>query len=221
VKLPAASEPSERAEPLLERASRGEAAAMAALSVRPKHQRPASESLALALGRRASASASIRQLERRLQRSPALAESPAVLAALRQHAADPATAPEALRVIASMPSPKSADLLFSIWTESPDRTETTQLAEQLVYSPEVSGRASPALRIALDLRRTTSCEDTRALLERARQEADRRSLNPLGKLLRRRGCGAQGRHDCYRCLREGHALPNAILAARRRKPPSW
>jgi hypothetical protein len=107
-------------------------------------------------------------------------------------------------------------MLYEIWTGTPERTPTTELAAQLVQSPEVRKRASPALRAVLDLRSATGCADVLKLLPRVAKDADERAVRPLARLLRRTGCGAQGGSDCYACLRHKQTLNQTIAAVQKR-----
>jgi eukaryotic-like serine/threonine-protein kinase len=81
---------------------------------------------------------------------------------------------------------------------------------QSLSKPEVRGRASDATRIALDLSDATDCDSKHALVLRARDEGDERSLGPLRALLRKGGCGRRGRHDCWPCLRRDGSVEGAI-----------
>jgi hypothetical protein len=109
--------------------------------------------------------------------------------------------------------------VYEVWTGTRERTEVTSLAQALVYSSDVRPKASPALAVALDLRAAESCEENRRLLPIAERDGDRRSLHLLVKLRKVRGCGANGRMDCYGCLRRGTALGDAIRAVKDKKAP--
>jgi hypothetical protein len=122
--------------------------------------------------------------------------------------------------LASLPGPRSADILYHTWVGTSQRTQTTELAEELIYVNEVRSKASPALAVALDLRRAATCEQVAEVLPKAIEHGDRRSLHLLGRLVNRRGCGKGKREDCYPCLRDGDALADAIKAVRTREPPS-
>jgi hypothetical protein len=157
-----------------------------------------------------------------LSREPVAINQPSVLVELGQHLSRPHTAREALGALAALPGPIGADLLFEIWsgTSVPRRSrDVTELARQLLYSREVLSRASPALRVALDLRATEGCEGQLPLLERAATDGDRRSLVPLAKLAWTHGCGPNKRQDCFACLRKGSELKSAIRAVKQRRAP--
>ena len=156
-------------------------------------------------------------LRERLGRDPAAIKDKAVLVELRKVIADPRTAHEALAAVAGLPGPVSADLLYEVWTATPNRTETTDLARALVHSRDVRAKASEALAVALDLRLAEACDATGALLPRALQVGDRRSLHLLMKLKKKQGCGPKKSQDCYACLREGGELDAAINAVQARR----
>ncbi len=160
-----------------------------------------------------------RELRAALLRDPGAIEEPSTLAALAQLIDDPATAAFALETTAGLPAPQAADLLYEIWTGTAERGRTPELARALLYSKDLRQKASSALAVALDLRIASDCDANLALLPRAKDEGDRRSLHLLTKLQRRYGCGPNKRLDCYPCLRPGTALDDAISAVRDRKEP--
>ena len=154
----------------------------------------------------------------KLERDPSVVKDKAVLAELRKLTLDPNTAPEALAAVAELPGPVSADLLYDIWTGTPNRTDATELARALLYSRDVRPKASEPLSVALDLRVAEACEPNRSLLPRALSVGDRRSLPLLTKLKRNQGCGPNKKQDCYACLRAGGDLDAAITAVKARRP---
>jgi hypothetical protein len=156
----------------------------------------------------------------RVAANPSLLEDKAVLSELRKLMANPNTAREALAGVAAVPGPLGADILYEVWTGTPNRTATTDLARALVYTPDVRAKASPALLVALELRVVETCEQNHALLPRAIQAGDRRSLNLVAKLKRNQGCGPNKRQDCYPCLREGAELDTAIKTVKTRRAPT-
>jgi hypothetical protein len=156
----------------------------------------------------------------RLMRDPSSAKNKAVLAELRKLLADADTAQQALAAVAGLPGPQSGDLLYEIWTASPGRSDTTELARALAYSRDVRAKSSAALSVALDLRLAETCAANQALLPRAIQDGDRRSLQLLTKLQRKQGCGPKKSADCFACLRDGEELEAAITAVKARRAPS-
>ncbi len=217
---PAAREaaPEAKSADRLQRARAGEAAALKMLEQVPADRRSADELLALAEGNAAAAVAAMHELERALARDAA--QLGRHRAKLLDFAASPITAVAAVRTMAALPGPEAADLLYEVWTGTAERTPTTELAEMLVYSAEVRPRASPALGVALDLRRARTCDEFAAVLPQAIEHADRRSHHLLGRLTRRYGCGKKKSGDCYPCLRQDDRLDQAMRAAKTRPAPS-
>src|SRR5690606_18106377 len=70
-------------------------------------------------------------------------------------------------------------------------TKSRAAADKLLSSPAVRAKASPALRVAYDLRTATTCAARLPLLERAGQLGDERSIAILSPLSTgsRTGCG--------------------------------
>jgi hypothetical protein len=138
---------------------------------------------------------------------------------LRRLSDNAVTAPGVLESMAALPAPIAADLLYEVWTGTVQRNATTELARALLYSRDVRPKASPALAVALDLRVSTSCKENQAILPRAEQDGDRRSLHLLLQLQRRYGCGPNKRQDCNPCLRKGDEVERAVKAVRERRDP--
>ena len=188
----------------------------------PPPKRSAAEAVAVARFTLGDEIDQLGRLRERLQANPALAHDPGTRKRLLDAARDEALALDALAVIAELPGPESADLLYVVWTSRVKRTRGTALAEALVYSKDVLPKASPELRVALDLRRAQDCKEISAILPRAVEFGDRRSLRPLGNFNSpRMRCGASGKEDCYACVRHTRQLTQAIRATMRRKPPRY
>jgi serine/threonine-protein kinase len=93
-------------------------------------------------------------------------------------------------------------------------------ARALLATPAVRRNASPALAVTLDLRAAQSCEAKRALLPRAREVGDARTLAVVSTYRGTSGCGFLGRRDCLPCMRRAGGLTETIatLEARAGKP---
>jgi hypothetical protein len=207
--------------PATERAARGDPKAIEQLAARKTDERTTEESVALALGREQQKLDALAVLRDQLKEDPERATEETTVKRLREFIEDPRTAVRALRVVANLPGEVGPDYLYQVWTGTAVRNDTTQLAESLVYGKEVRPRASSALSVALDLRSTEDCEQLRAVLERTVEHGDRRALRPLGRLMSKTGCGPNQKQDCYRCLRAGTALADAVTAARKRAAPKF
>ena len=70
--------------------------------------------------------------------------------------------------------------------------------------------------MALDLRSATTCEDYLGLLPAVVRDGDQRSSATLRSLRHSDGCGADGKQDCYPCLRDTSLLDDALKAVERR-----
>ena len=195
---------------------------LAELEAKPLGTLSASELILVAQGRAERERLAARALRDKVSQSPALLSDKALQTQLLQAARDTQTAPEALAALASASSPLGADLLYEVWTGRPSRTESTELARALLYSPQVRPHASPALSVALALRAAETCEQHKAALPDALKDGDKRSLNLLAKLVNRRGCGPKKAQDCFACLRaEPDELSATINAVKSRRAPLY
>jgi hypothetical protein len=208
---------------VIERAATGDGSAIGELEQRPPADLAIEEALAIASGRATRERDEAAQLRARLAQDPALIKNPKVLGDLYRFTQNPESAREALAAIANVPGPISADLLYEVWTGTPTKTDTTELARALLLGKGVRAKAAPPLAIALELRTTEDCEAIASALPRVIEQADKRSFLSLTKLQRKSGCGPNKRLDCYPCLRKGDAanqLKEALKAVRTRREPT-
>lgn len=204
---------------LMARASSGDDEAMAALERLPLAGRSVDETRALAEGRVARARRSIVALGEECRQHPELLSRRETAERWLAHARDESVATDALATLASVPGPHTPDILYAVWTGTPKASGATRMAQELLASTAIRSQATPALSIALDLRAAESCEAMAALLPRAIDDADRRSIRVLGHILGNRRCGPAKNQECYPCLRKSLLVPKAVRAARSRPGP--
>ena len=220
-------------------APRASAAGVAAPATSPREEKPAAaagtslegrapetlsagELLSLADARVEREREAVKALQRKVQDNPALAKDKAVQTELLRLASDDDTAREALATIVQLETPYNADLLYEVWTGTPAKNDTTELARVLLYSRDVRPKATAALSVALQLRSAETCEQYRTALPLALKDGDRRSLHLLTKLTGRRGCGPKKTEDCFACLRsQPDELAATINAVKSRRPPGY
>jgi hypothetical protein len=177
------------------------------------------EALSMAEARAFNRRAEARALSERLGGDPGLAKDPAVFSKLIGFSRHPESARDARGAMMRLPGALSADLLYEVWTGTPDRTDETELARLLLLGPDIRAKASKAVLVAVDLREAGTCEENAKLLPSAIEIGDKRALIPITRLFRRTGCGANKRQDCYPCLREGDTLKSALVAVKKRREP--
>lgn len=131
----------------------------------------------------------------------------AIVAALN----DPATSNRATELLERDLGEAGVELLYDLTTRQTGARWKSRLMQSLA-KPEVLANASPALRVAIDLRAAKRCEAKRDLLPRVQSEGDARALTQLRALAQTQGCGFLGLGDCFPCLRKGTALRDAITA---------
>lgn len=185
--------------------------------------RSVAQTIALAEGQSARARLKFEAFAKEIGQNERLAVQPGTQARLLEAAKAPETAMLALRTIAELRSAAAADMLYELWTGTLERTPTTTTAELLVRTPELLSVASPALRVALDLRASApeACEEKVEFLQRTKRHGDERSAHLVNKLLRRFGCGPKGKQDCHACLRGTTLLRDAVQAVRERRAPRF
>lgn len=140
------------------------------------------------------------------------------LGALVVRAADgkvPAQQDAAFALLADGMGSTGPDLLFELAASSTSSKAAKSRALTLTKREDVRKLATPALKIALDLRDKSGCERAKLFAE-AEASADRRSLSYLTPLNARSGCGFLGMNDCYACLGGRAELNKAIAAINKR-----
>ena len=103
------------------------------------------------------------------------------------------------------------ELLYDLTLKQTGASWKPRLNQSLT-KPQVLAKATPELRVALELRTAKRCEAKRQLLPRAQSQGDGRALSQLRSLTQTRGCGFLGLKDCWACLRKGPALAQAIAS---------
>ncbi len=149
--------------------------------------------------------------------SPKLA-SDKELGALVVRAADgkvPAQQDAAFALLADGMGSAGPDLLFDLANSAAASKAARSRALTLTKRDDVRKLATPALKIALDLRDKSACERAKLFAE-AEASGDRRSLGYLTPLNARKGCGFLGMNDCYGCLGGRTELNKAIAAINKR-----
>ncbi len=208
-------------ESTLERARQGDAEALEMLEEKPADQRTLDEIVALSEGR--------------IQRHRDLAWAASILFASqnfeREHTeqiqmilavvGDPQTFREGLLSLARIKNPIGADLIYQASQKYSHRPEVVEMAEDLLGTRAVIAQASPELSVVIDAIFVEECKDVRELLERTLTYGDRRAVRHLARFTERKGCGADGREDCFSCIREDDLLDRALLAAKNQTAPHW
>jgi serine/threonine-protein kinase len=103
------------------------------------------------------------------------------------------------------------DLLYDLTIKQTQARWKARLNQSLA-KPEVLSRASPATRVALELRSAKTCEAKRALLPEVEREGGSRALAQLKSLNQTQGCGFLELGDCWPCLRKDNTLRDTITA---------
>lgn len=212
-------EPEPEPPSLTELASRGEQKALDELKGKPPQERTAAEIVALARGNASIRRQRIGELKRKLELLPKFGRSPDARKEILALAQDREFTTDTLQMLAGLANDVGPDLLYAVMTSTRGKSPTAELAEQLLYSPEVRPRASAALATVLALRDAETCEEAEAALTRAEKEGDARALKPIGRFNARRGCGGNKLQDCWPCLRKGKLLRAAGAEVRKRPAP--
>jgi hypothetical protein len=215
--IPAPPELSE----VIARAENGDPAALTELEARAEGKRTPPEWAAIgkARSRTGQNRRAMEAFAQALALDAALAKDPVILHDVRLAADDDKSERLALDLAAGSLGEGGADLLFDVWTSTNERTDATTLAKSLLDRDNVRAKASPPLKVALDLRRVNRCDEAKKLVGDAATVADERAVRPLTRLSTKKGCGFLGLGDCFSCLRGDDSLSEAMKAAQQRKAP--
>lgn len=159
----------------------------------------------------------VEALERLLELDPTSADDRDIRAAIievlmRIMIGDSPHADKLFSIVEGKMGTAGPDLLFELVTTR-GGSRAAKRAEEILRDEAVRSRGTPALRVAYDLRMARGCDEKIALLERAGEEGDRRTLGQLQLL--NRSCGRQ-RGEC--CLQNDPKLKAALEALKKRYP---
>ena len=215
--------PREVPEAVSERARQGEPAALGEIARVPPPDRGSRAAIALAAGYFSAGRylEGIEAVEDALDIDTSAASSPDVLAGVRRAVDVPSTRVRALELAAKRLGSGGADLLFDVWRSTQGKTPSTRAAREWLDSESVRAQASPALKLALEVREAKGCAAFSELLPSMQKDGDERSLALLRRLQSTNGCGFLGLEDCYPCLRQGTALADAVAAVAARPSPRF
>lgn len=219
-----AEEKSREVSPLVARAMEGDPVAVAKLEAEVEKDPDAISYAAIGRGRVKLGDfvRGVEALKKAVKEDSDLAQDHDILAAVRRAADNEGTQKDVMEFAATSLGEGGVDVLFDIWASTTERTQTTVLAKGYLDRDEVRGRASRALKIALDLRKGgLRCEEAKRLVNTAKEIGDERAFRPLNQLNARKGCGFLSLSDCYPCLRGDDTLGEALKATQGRKGPRY
>jgi hypothetical protein len=213
---------------LVQRAESGDPTALTELNARPEAQRTLAEWAALGHGyaKLAQFNASVTAYQRGVAALPELLKDPKLTSDLKLAAQDNAASDAALKFAAGALGAVGADLLYDVWESSksvPSRAAITKQARAYLDDDAVRAKASPALKVLLDVGKAQKdgCASVKRWLARAAVEGDTRVVPALKRFDDRRGCGFLGLGDCYGCLRAGKDLSATSDSVAARPGPSF
>jgi hypothetical protein len=204
---------------LAERARAGEGEALYKITNMPHAERTSALTLALEAGYQAQKLKEFNGFSKSLP-TPGTAPLPAAsVTRFVDFATSPETMLAAFQELSSWSGSTGTDVLYAVWERAGGGSRAASLAQQLLYSADQRAKASPALLTALDLRSAATCDDYLRVLPAVLRDGDQRSSATLRALRHSDGCGADGKQDCYACLRGNNLLEDALHAIDRRQPP--
>lgn len=161
--------------------------------------------------------AALKTVKRLLATYPGAANNVAIQKIVREAASGaPAERDLALELMGREMGARGPDLLY----ELSGTAKLKAKADAWLAKEGVKKLASPALRLALDLRAQKGCPEA-ALLERAGRDGDKRALTLLQPLAASRSykCGFMGLKTCHspaRCAAQANAIRQAMFAIQKR-----
>ena len=201
----------------LARARQGGAAALATLATKfPKDAELLVELTKAQIAERRHASAAM-TVSKALALDPALNKNPEIASALWALSQTKEGGEAAFQLLEGPMGAKGADIIYELSTTSGIRTSVKQRAAKWLTTEQFQKNSSPELNILVALVQSKSCEQQHALLLRAKNVGDARTLKLLtGWRDNKAGCGRRGRDDCHPCLRKDERLSDPISAIEKR-----
>jgi serine/threonine protein kinase len=118
----------------------------------------------------------------------------------------------ALALLEHAMGPPGVDVLYDVAFSAKPQSPIAVRARQALTREETRSRASPATLVAIDLQHATKCDEKRALLPRASEVGDARSIAILSGFMPTTGCGFLHARDCWPCLHRDGTLQATIGA---------
>lgn len=147
---------------------------------------------------------------------PKLNDSPRVAGVLFRAAQSEKASSATFRLLEGPMGTRGADIIYDLANTRGVRPNVKSAAEKLLRSRDFARSASPALEVALALRRATECRSYDQLLEQVMNVGDARALEFLKPLRNKTGCGPGKKGDCYACLRGDARLEQTIATVEKR-----
>ncbi len=210
-------------------AEQGDQMALAQLETKPKQERSAEEWRAIGHGycQIGQLAACVAKYRDGVTRRPSLAKDPIVLADVRKAAQLPDAHRDALELAALHLWAPGVDIVYDVWASTKgDKTseDVNKRARDFVEDGSIRAKASPELKIALDLQRALKkqdCATAKKSVKAAGESGDVRAVPYLEQLRNTRGCGLLGLGDCWSCLRGSVNVTEAIESAKKRPAPTY
>jgi len=218
-----ADDDSARLNQLIEAARSGDRAVLGDLRALAGKEARAWLALGNGYARIQHAEASLAAYQTAVELDATLASDTRLLVDVRAALGAPTQREAALRLAEKLGA-AGADLVYDLWLSLRGNPREKAAAADLsnrLERPPLSGQASPALTVALELNGAKSCPAFKKILPRAAEHADERALAKLQPLTQKTGCGFLGLRDCYSCLRGGSELTAALGRARSQPAPSF
>jgi serine/threonine-protein kinase len=216
---------------LVERATAGDAQALAALEAIPQKQRSVEDARALARGRCVTAelAACVEAHRAAVLKFPSLGREPPLLADVRRAMEDDRSSEAAFRFAAHHLRAGGLDAIWDFWSATRKKSDPATVtrrtrARAFLDDSSVRENASRELRLVFDLERAETkkrCADAKVVLPKAIEYGDERLTPVLDRLASTRGCGFVGLGDCWSCLRSGKELAHARESVKQRSGPSF
>ncbi|HMR06167.1 MAG TPA: hypothetical protein PKA88_10320 [Polyangiaceae bacterium] len=205
-------------------AAQGDKAALKKLEAKDEKQRSSEEVVAIYSGRAAQKRKEIDELVRKMGLVETYAFDPENKRRVRDFAADREVGNYLLNGLAKMEGSWGVDHLYDVWIKTPGKTESSELARELLGTSEQRAKASPGLRALLELKELSAldapdCEKAKPLLETLKEKGDQRCLGTVMRMNIKTGCGEKKRDDCWACLRKSDEIKDAVGQAAKRKAP--
>jgi serine/threonine protein kinase len=182
---------------------------------------PKDSALLVALGRayadRKEHAKALGSIARALSVDPAVRDQPEVMEVLYQAALAKSSSDASFALLQGPMGARGADVIHRIWSAPDVKPALKQRAEKWLRSRDFERASSPALNVTVALQLAESCKQKYALLLRAKNVGDERTLSEIAKLRVTTGCGKQKTDDCHACLRTDSRLEEAARAIESRR----
>ncbi len=162
----------------------------------------------------------VAEAKKALELEPALADDKHLAAILWRTAQVGSTRQDTFELLKGPMRARGADIIYDLATTKGVRADIAASAAKWLDTKGFARNSTPEAAVAAALLRASSCKVRQALVKRAENVGDQRSIVLLEQFAKGEGCAAGEEQPCNACLAESKAIAAAVAVIGQRHPAS-